>query len=60
MRDTKRPGAPPALKFDTQAILRALRTSSPLVADQYLEFLVLNRNLAVSCFFFLLMSMPLF
>lgn len=39
----KRP-ASAAPKFNVQAILRALQESSPLVADQYLEFLVLNRN----------------
>ena len=42
-REPKR-GTP---RFDYQAILAALRQSSPVVAGQYLEYLVLNRNLDV-------------
>ncbi|KAF8320486.1 hypothetical protein DL93DRAFT_2052874 [Clavulina sp. PMI_390] len=42
--EPRRRGAPPAPKLDIQAILKALSNSSPIVADQYLEFLVLNRN----------------
>lgn len=40
------------MKLDDEAILRTLRSSNALIADQYLEHLVLNKNSTVSLSYF--------